>query len=133
MSNIEWDFPAEIEEICEQQITFPRIFAHIGGGVTAGLMLSRAYGWSAGSHQAGSGGWFFVDPLEWERETGLNGADQQSAQRKLLHRRLIAVQLMDEPLRLFMRAEREAISQAIEHASTRLLREAARQIGGDEE
>ncbi|MDT0138081.1 hypothetical protein [Acidovorax sp. PRC11] len=85
----------------DRPIAFQRSFVGLGIGVTGALMLSQAVYWARRSED--EDGWFFKSQVEWEEETGLRRAEQETARK-----RLIALGAMEEerrgiPAKLFYR------------------------------
>jgi len=68
---------------------FHPIFADIGGGVNAGLMLSDLYYWA--THN-GFEKWHFKTQDDWHRKSRLSRHEQQAAAAKLLARNIIEKQ-----------------------------------------
>jgi hypothetical protein len=76
-------------ELLEAPIAFHRAFVKIGGGVTAGLLLSQAFYWSKNRRAKERGGWFYKSHAEWEEETGLTRREQQTARDHLREKGLL--------------------------------------------
>ncbi len=70
-------------------IAFHRAFVKIGGGVTAGLMLSQAHYWSKNKTAKQRGGWFYKSQSDWEEETGLTRREQETARKHLRAKHLL--------------------------------------------
>lgn len=75
------------QELLKSPIAFHRVFARIGGGVTAGLLLSQAWYWTPRTTNPEK--WFYKSQDEWEEETGLTRREQETARKKLIERGLI--------------------------------------------
>lgn len=73
----------EILDLLSRPIAFHRAFVKIGGGVTAGVMLSQAFYWSRNKRARERGGWFYKSHTTWEEETGLTRREQQTARKHL--------------------------------------------------
>ncbi len=104
--------PVEIiKTLLGRPIAFHRAFVTIGGGVSAGLMLSQAWYWSQRTNDPA--GWFWKTQEDWEKETGLTRREQETARRQLMQRGLMEEELRGVPARLHFRLDIQAISNAI--------------------
>ncbi len=99
------------QDLLQRPIAFHRIFARIGGGVTAGLMLSQAWYWTPRAKNAEK--WFYKSQLEWEEETGLTRREQETARRNLKERGLIEEKLAGVPATLHFRVNVEKFFEAL--------------------
>ena len=66
----------------DRPIAFQRAFVALGAGITGALLLSQAVYWSRRSGD--DTGWFFKTQVDWEEETGLRRAEQETARKRLL-------------------------------------------------
>jgi hypothetical protein len=99
------------QELLQRPIAFHRSFARIGGGVTAGLMLSQAWYWSQRTKNVEK--WFYKTQEQWESETGLTRREQETARRNLKERGLIEEKLAGVPARLHFRVNVETLFDAL--------------------
>ena len=99
------------QDLLQRPIAFHRIFARIGGGVTAGLMLSQAWYWTPRAKKAEK--WFYKSQAEWEEETGLTRREQETARRNLKERGLIEEKLAGVPATLHFRVNVEKLFDAL--------------------
>jgi hypothetical protein len=81
--------PKTLLELLSAPIAFHRAFVKIGGGVTAGLLLSQAFYWSKNRTAKLRDGWFYKSHAEWEEETGLTRREQQTAREHLRDKKLL--------------------------------------------
>jgi hypothetical protein len=78
---------AEIRKLLVYPITFHRVFSEVGGGVTAGLLLSQLF-YLADKH-ADDEGWFYHSAKVLMDETTLTRTEFDNARKKLLERGII--------------------------------------------
>jgi hypothetical protein len=106
--------------LLDTPIAFHRVFVKIGGGATAGLLLSQAFYWSKNRAARARDGWFYKSAAEWEEETGLTRREQETARRHLRERGLLEEQigvLKDEGRVLWFRVNIDALCAALESGS----------------
>lgn len=109
---------AALRALLKRPVAYHRAFAKIGGGATAGLMLSQAWYWSS---KVDEDGWFFKSQEEWEEETGLTRTEQETARRNLRERGLIEEKRAGMPARLYFRVNAETLFRLLaENPQTRL-------------
>jgi len=102
-----------VQKLLERPVVFHRIFAKIGGGVTAGLMLSQAWYWSNNKTAKARGGWFYKSQDDWEDETGLTRREQETARRRLKERGLLEEKLAGVPATLHFRVNIERLFRTL--------------------
>lgn len=106
-----------LQKFLKRPVAYHRVFAQIGGGATAGLMLSQAWYWTP----RGEEGWFHKSQEEWEEETGLTRTEQETARRNLREKGLIEERRAGMPARLFFKVNVEKLASLIaENPQTRL-------------
>jgi hypothetical protein len=98
-----------IKQLLKHPVAYHRIFARVGGGATAGLMLSQAWYWS----DKGDDGWFYKSQEEWEEETGLTRTEQETARRNLREKGLLEEKRAGMPARLYFRVATERLFSLI--------------------
>lgn len=103
-----------LKTLLRRPIAFHRVFVTIGGGVTAGLMLSQAWYWS--QRTSDPSGWFWKTREDWEKETGLTRREQETARQQLMQRGLMEEERRGVPARLHFRLDIQAIIKAINGA-----------------
>jgi hypothetical protein len=101
---------AMLKKLLTRPIAYHRIFAQIGGGATAGLMLSQAWYWTP---RVDEQGWFYKSIAEWEEETGLTRTEQETARERLIKRELLEVKRAGMPARLYFRVNVEKLASLI--------------------
>lgn len=102
---------SNIATYLDRPIAFQRVFVALGAGITGALLLSQAVYWSRRS--GNDTGWFFKTQAEWEEETGLRRAEQETARKRLL-----TLGVMDEdrkgiPAKLYYRVNFEKLEQLL--------------------
>lgn len=102
-----------IKEQLGRPIAYNRVFAHIGGGVSAALMLSQAWYWTQTETVRKRGGWFYKSAKQWEEETGLTRREQETARRKLKGQGLLEEQLRGIPATLNFRINQERLIELL--------------------
>lgn len=102
--------------LLQSPIAYHRVFAHIGGGATAGLFLSQAFYWTPRTKNPD--GWFYKTSAEWEQETGLTRWEQETARKQLIKRGLIVEKKQGLPCKLFFRIVKEQLISAITSLKT---------------
>lgn len=103
-------------ELLDAPIAFHRVFVKLGGGVTAGLLLSQAFYWSKNRRALERDGWFYKSHAEWEEETGLTRREQQTARAHLRERKLLEEKdgsLKGKGRVLWYRVNRDALFEAL--------------------
>lgn len=94
-------------EILDRPIAFQRPFVALGAGITGALMLSQAVYWARrGSNEQG---WFFKTQVEWEEETGLGRAEQETARKRLVSLEVLEEDRKGIPAKLFYRVNFEKL------------------------
>lgn len=88
-------------DILDRPIAFQRPFVAIGAGITGALMLSQAVYWAR--RNSNEHGWFFKTQVEWEEETGLGRAEQETARKRLLGLEVLEEDRKGIPAKLFYR------------------------------
>ncbi len=109
--NLSGEILQVIQALLERPIAFQRRFVKIGGGVTAGLMLSQAWYWS--SRTSNPEKWFYKTARQWEEETGLTRREQVTARRNLIARGLMEEKLQGVPAKLHFRVNIAAVTEAL--------------------
>lgn len=98
-------------EILDRPIAFQRPFVALGAGITGALMLSQAVYWARrGSNEAG---WFFKTQVEWEEETGLRRAEQETARKRLLGMGVLEEDRRGIPAKLFYRVNFDKLEELL--------------------
>jgi hypothetical protein len=84
-------------------IAYYRLYAEVGGGATAGLLLSQMVYWSGHEYAQKRGGWFYNTVSEWEEQTYLSRYELEHARDLLEQRGLIELAEEGIPKRLWYR------------------------------
>lgn len=104
-------------EILDRPIAFQRPFVALGAGITGALMLSQAVYWARrGSNEAG---WFFKTQVEWEEETGLRRAEQETARKRLLGMGVLEEDRKGIPAKLYYRVNFDKLEELLVQHCTR--------------
>lgn len=95
----------------DRPIAFQRAFVALGAGITGALLLSQAVYWSRRSGD--DTGWFFKTQAEWEDETGLRRAEQETARKRLLTLGVMEEDRKGIPAKLYFRVNFENLEQLL--------------------
>lgn len=98
-------------DILDRPIAFQRPFVAIGAGITGALMLSQAVYWAR--RNSNEHGWFFKTQVEWEEETGLGRAEQETARKRLLGLEVLQEDRKGIPAKLFYRVNFEKLEELL--------------------
>lgn len=90
-------------KVYDRNISFNRAFVDLGIGITGALLLSQAVYWSRRTKD--EAGWFYKTGEEWEDETGLTRAEQETARRRLRELNLIDEELRGLPCKMHYRVK----------------------------
>ena len=101
----------DLKQLLERPVAYHRIFAAIGGGASAGLMLSQAMYWTSRTQDAT--GWFYKTATDWEFELGLSRWEVEGARRKLRTLGLLREEKRGIPMKIYYRLELEALAEAV--------------------
>lgn len=74
---------AALLRLLGKPIAFQRPFVKIGGGLSAGVLLSQAFHWSNNEAAKARSGWFYKTHSQWEEETGMTRREQETARKHL--------------------------------------------------
>jgi len=107
-----------IKEQLVRPIAYNRVFARIGGGAAAALMLSQAWYWTQTEIVQKRGGWFYKSAKQWEEETGLTRREQETARKKLKERGLIQETLKGIPATVNFRINQERLFELLAQVNT---------------
>ena len=99
----------------DRPIAFQRVFVALGAGITGALLLSQAVYWSRRSGD--DTGWFFKTQAEWEAETGLRRAEQETARKRLLTLGVMEEDRKGIPAKLYFRVNFEKLEQLLTSGS----------------
>lgn len=116
------DIERVVDAALERTVAFHRVFATLAGGALPGLFLSQVYFYSRQPGTIENGGWFYKSREQWEEETALTRAEQETARKQLKSRNLLEEKLEGLPRRLYYRLPAENFYRALV---------AAAQAGGD--
>ncbi len=80
----------ELTNILTRPVAYHRIFAVIAGSVEAGVWLSQLYYWTVIVERTNpdADGWFWKTQEQWEEETALRRAGQETSRKQCLRRNL---------------------------------------------
>ena len=101
-----------LANLLDRPIAFQRSFVQLGAGITGALMLSQAMYWS--TRGSDEDGWFFKTMAEWEDETGLRRAEQETARKRLLALGLMEEERRGIPAKLFYRVNFDGLLAQLE-------------------
>ena len=99
----------------DRPIAFQRAFVALGAGITGALLLSQAVYWSRRSGD--DTGWFFKTQVDWEEETGLRRAEQETARKRLLTLGVMEEDRKGIPAKLYFRVNFEKLEQLLTSGS----------------
>lgn len=85
----------------DRPIAFQRSFVDLGAGITGALMLSQAVYWTTRTNA--EDGWFYKTIDEWQEETGLTRAEQETARKRLVKAGVLSEQRKGIPCKLYYR------------------------------
>ena len=105
-----------IAEILDRPIAFQRPFVALGAGITGALMLSQAVYWARRGSDVQ--GWFFKTQMEWEEETGLRRAEQETARKRLVTLGVLEEDRKGIPAKLYYRVNFEKLESLLTQLST---------------
>ena len=80
---LDWDDGVAVAQLLGPSLAYHRILAEIGGGVHAGLLLSRALHLMRLQSKRQQDGWVWRTAIQWAEETGLTRREQETARRLL--------------------------------------------------
>lgn len=102
---------ADIKRLLKYPIVFHRVFSEVGGGVTAGLLLSQLF--YLASEHADEDGWFYHSAKYMMDETTLTRTEFDNARKKLKERGLVEEQLRGMPAQLHWRVDFDRLANLI--------------------
>lgn len=111
---------SSVRALLIRPVAFHPVLARISGSVHAGVMLSQAIYWTDVQERtnAGAQGWFFKTQQEWNEETCLSRAEQETARRKLVAHGFLEEQRKGLPARLYFRVNLHCVIEAVESMGT---------------
>lgn len=80
---LDWDDGVAVAQLLGPSLAYHRTLAGIGGGVHAGLLLSRALHLIRLQSKRQQGGWVWRTAIQWAEETGLTRREQETTRRSL--------------------------------------------------
>lgn len=101
-----------IDRLLARPVAFFPVFAQIGGGVTAGVMLSQLWYWSQG-RAWDKDGWIWKTFDQWRQETELTQTEVEGARKKLVARGLVNYQRAGCPAKPYYQIKKNAVLKAI--------------------
>jgi hypothetical protein len=104
-----WTDATLANELLGPSLAYHRVLAGVGGGVHAGLMLSRALHLTRRHAQRPAGAWIHSSVDFWHRELGLNRREQETTRRDLAQAGIWEESLVGAPPRLVARVRLEAL------------------------
>jgi hypothetical protein len=113
-----------LKTILKRPIAFHRVFAEIGGGVAAGLMLSQAWYWSQRTDDPN--GWFWKTAQDWQEETALTRREQEGARRSLRATGFWQEERRGVPAKLFFRIDVKKLAASLSRKGNGQFREQAK-------
>lgn len=116
-----------LAQLLDRPIAYHRIFVTLTGSVTAAVMLSQAVYWS---RRTGEDGWFFKTREEWEEETGMGRAEQETARKKLKESGFWQEKRIGLPARMFYRVDFEAMANSLSANQMAGIKQSARPDSG---
>ena len=106
---LDWDDPAVVAELLGPSLAFHRTLARIGGGVHAGLMLSRALYLTRLHRKRRLDIWVCSSEARWLQEIGLSRREQETARRDLERTGVWEETLAGIPPRLMVRIRLDSL------------------------
>jgi hypothetical protein len=100
---LDWDDGVAVAQLLGPSLAYHRTLAGIGGGVHAGLLLSRALHLMRLQSKRQQDGWVCRTAIQWAEETGLTRREQETARRLLRLAGLWEEVLTGIPPRLLVR------------------------------
>ncbi len=97
--------------LLDRPIAYHRVFAEIGGSVTAGVFLSQAVYWSQRTKD--SDGWFWKTQKEWFEETYLKRREQEAARRELRAIGVLEEKKKGTPAKLYFKINLETLANRL--------------------
>jgi hypothetical protein len=97
--------------LLDRPIAYHRIFAELGGSVTAGVFLSQAVYWS--QRTTDPDGWFWKTQKEWHEETYLKRSEQEIARRELRAAGILEEKKKGVPAKLYFRVNLETLAKLL--------------------
>jgi len=104
-----WTDATLATDLLGPSLAYHRVLAGVGGGVHAGLMLSRALHLTRRHAQRPAGAWIHSSVDFWHRELGLNRREQETTRRDLAQAGIWEESLVGAPPRLVARVRLEAL------------------------
>ena len=101
----------DLYRILKHPIAFHRVFSEVGGGVTAGLLLSQLFYLSR--EYADEEGWFYHSAKFLMDETTMTRAELDGARKRLRERGLIEEELRGMPAQLHWRVDINLLANLI--------------------
>lgn len=101
--SLDWDDGVVVAQLLGPSLAYHRTLAEIGGGVHAGLLLSRALHLMRLQSKRQRDGWVCRTAIQWAEETGLTRREQETARRSLRRAGLWEEVLTGIPPRLLVR------------------------------
>ena len=119
----------ELRLLLQFPIAFHRVFSQIGGGVTAGLLLSQLFYLS--NEHADEEGWFYHSAKRLQEETTLTRTEFDNARKKLAATGIVEEDLRGVPAQLHWRIDIAKLAGAISETSQTSLQETRKLDGGE--
>lgn len=119
-ARLDWADGAAVAELLGPALAYHRTLASIGGGVHAGLLLSRALHLTRLQAKRQLREWICNSAAQWTEETGLTRREQETARRELTRAGLWVETLSGIPPRLVVRIRLDcllALLAGVERAS----------------
>ena len=104
-----WTDVTFVAQLLGPSLAYHRVLAGIGGGVHAGLMLSRALHLTRIHSHRSSGAWIRSSVEFWQRELGLTRREQETTRRDLTTAGIWEESLVGMPPRLVARVRLEGL------------------------
>jgi hypothetical protein len=101
-----------IKALLKYPIAFHRVFSEVGGGVTAGLLLSQLH--HVSTHHADAEGWFYHSAKILMDETTMTRDELDGARERLRKRGLIEEARRGVPAQMHWRIDYERLANLIE-------------------
>jgi len=102
---------ALVDSLLDRSILFHRPLVRVTGSVWAALFLSQLKYWTPRGKNPK--GWIYKTQVEWEDETGLTQAEQQTARKLLVKLGFLEEKLRGVPARLYYRIKMDRLADAL--------------------
>ena len=106
---LDWADGAAVAELLGPSLAYHRTLAGIGGGVHAGLLLSRALHLTRLQSKRQLDRWIYNSATQWTEEIGLTRREQETARRELVRAGVWEESLGGIPPRLFARIKLDGL------------------------